>query len=475
MRVCIFAEGSYPHILGGVSSWINNFIKAFPDTEFVIMAIGAESRNRGQFKYELPDNVVEVKEVFLDEIRRENSRRKISYDLTPKQKEALSGLIGGVSISWPTVFHLFGQKPFKQAADFFMSKEFFNIIQEVYRRDYPYTPFNEFIWTMRSMYLTLFHLLMQDIPEADLYHTVSTGYAGVLGAFAKHLTNRPLIVSEHGIYTREREEEIIKADWVKGYYKDMWIKYFYNFSSCAYESADRVTSLFSLNRELQIDIGCPPEKIEVIPNGVTPEAYAGLDQAKEEDCLYIGAIVRVVPIKDIKTMLRAFSVVNDSGVKAKFYVMGPIDENRDYFEECVDMARYLKLDNLEFTGTIDIRKYIGKMDMLVLTSISEGQPFSIIEGMAAGKPYVATNVGDCRGLVMGPEDHYGPAGFIEYVMDYEGIGNSIIRLCHDEALRTEMGQNGRRRVESRFRLDDVLESYRILYENVAGQNSAGNS
>lgn len=56
-------------------------------------------------------------------------------------------------------------------------------------------------------------VLKMDVPEADLYHCVATGYAGVLGSMAKHFHGSSLLISEHGIYTREREEEIIKAEW----------------------------------------------------------------------------------------------------------------------------------------------------------------------------------------------------------------------------------------------------------------------
>lgn len=66
MRICIVAEGSYPYITGGVSSWIHNIIAQMPEHEFIIYSIGAQSKQAGKFKYQLPVNVVEVKETFLD-------------------------------------------------------------------------------------------------------------------------------------------------------------------------------------------------------------------------------------------------------------------------------------------------------------------------------------------------------------------------------------------------------------------------
>lgn len=67
MKVCIVAEGCYPYVVGGVSSWINSMIKAFPDIEFVVLAIVANRSYRGKFVYELPENVSEVYELYLED------------------------------------------------------------------------------------------------------------------------------------------------------------------------------------------------------------------------------------------------------------------------------------------------------------------------------------------------------------------------------------------------------------------------
>ena len=73
-------------------------------------------------------------------------------------------------------------------------------------------------------------------------------------------------MSEHGIYTREREEEILKANWVGGVYKNIWIDQFRKMSYLAYNRADIVTSLYGHARELQLELGCPEEKTYIVPN-----------------------------------------------------------------------------------------------------------------------------------------------------------------------------------------------------------------
>jgi glycosyltransferase involved in cell wall biosynthesis len=469
MKICIIAEGSYPYITGGVSSWIHSIITRMPEHQFVIYAIGAYSKQKGQYKYKLPENIVEVKEIFLDAYMFEDGEWGQRFRLTNSKKKDIRALLGGEgNVDWNNIFNLLRSKKFQKVADFLSSKDYFDILEDLCRSDFNLVPFTEMFWTVRSMILPLFLTIRHEVPQADLYHSVSTGYAGVIGALAKHVHDKPFILTEHGIYSREREEEIIKADWVKGYFKDLWIEYFYRLSSCAYESADRVITLFGRNKEIEIELGCDPGKISIIPNGVNTEDYKGLSSVMEDGIIRIGAVVRVVPIKDIKTMLQSFLIVKREVPNAELYVMGPIEEDDEYYLECLSMVKTLELEDVHFTGEVNIKDYLGRMDVLLLTSVSEGQPLAVLEGMACAKPFVTTNVGSCKELLAGLDDGIGPAGLVAPVMHYEQIGQALIQLCKDRNLREEMGQNGLERVQRYYKHKDFISSYRHLYQSLGG-------
>ena len=82
MRVCMVVEGCYPYVVGGVSSWVQSMIKSFPATEFVILAIIADRKLSGKFAYELPDNVVEVHELYLNDVDwcpKRKHKKRISF------------------------------------------------------------------------------------------------------------------------------------------------------------------------------------------------------------------------------------------------------------------------------------------------------------------------------------------------------------------------------------------------------------
>ncbi|MDR3588266.1 MAG: GT4 family glycosyltransferase PelF [Negativicutes bacterium] len=471
MKICMLVEGSYPYVTGGLSAWVQMMIKGMPEHQFIIYSIAAEEKDRGQFQYELPQNVIGIEEIFLDNILNLKSPRTGKYQMTPAERNNLLSLICGEGdIDLDRLLHTFRSRQSGNALEIFMSFEFFDVITSAYQAKFSRLPFTDFFWTVRSMLLPLFYLIKQDLPEADLYHSVAAGYAGAVGGMAATLYKKPFILTEHGIYSREREEEIIKCSWAKGDFKSLWINYFYSLAKLTYQKATRVFTMFEKNSEMQVTLGCDPAKIGIIPNGIDVVGYESLKQlGGENGFINIAAVVRIVPVKDIVTMLRSFYLVKQKLPNARFYIIGPYDENKEYYEECLKVAASLNIKDLEFTGSVNVREWMGKIDIMVLSSISEGQPLSILEGMASRKPFVTTDVGSCRELLQGNDDGFGTAGLVVPMMDFEEMAKAIVTLAQDKELRAEMGENGHRRISSLYTLEGFIEGYKKVYrETYAG-------
>lgn len=470
MKICMIAEGCYPYVIGGVSGWVHNLIKLFPEIEFNLVSIVADRSYRGRFAYKLPDNLTEVYEVYLQDVEWVGNARVKSNRISLKKKEveALRSLIIGEDVDWVTVFRMFNRQDIS-VNNLLMSPQFLEITKEFYRLRYVNITFSDFLWTLRSMYLPLFLALKFVPPKADIYHSVSTGYAGIIGCKAVSLyPDARLLISEHGIYTREREEEIIKAKWVQNVYKTIWIDQFRKMSKCAYYFGDLVTSLFEEARSLQLNLGCPISKTVITPNGIDTEAFKDIPMKDPDDpYINIGAVIRVTPIKDVKTMINAFYFAYKKQPRLKLWIMGPLDEDPEYVDECMELVRMLKAENIVFTGRIDTRDYIGKMDFLILTSISEGQPLSILEGFAAKKPCIATNVGNCNGLLHGENDSFGEAGIVVPVMNVSEIADAILKLANNPEMVKKMGENGYKRLMFRYRNAYMEETYRNIYKTLA--------
>ena len=147
--------------------------------------------------------------------------------------------------------------------------------------------------------------------------------------------------------------------------------------------------------------------------------------------------------------------------------MGPCDEDAQYAGECLEQVEALGLTDVEFTGRIDIRDYLGRMDMTILTSISEGQPLTILEGYAAHKPVIATDVGNCSGLIFGENDDFGPAGILTHIMNVEEIAQAMVDMARNEPMRLKMGENGYQRVMSGYRIEHMRAVYHEIYQDFA--------
>lgn len=467
MRVCIVAEGCYPFVVGGVSSWVHSLIGLFPNTEFVILAIAANRSLRGKYAYELPPNVSEIYELYLEDVDwTEKKRRRIR--MNKKQYQALRSLILDQEPQWDELFDFF-ENSRVSLNDLLMGEDFLRAVTECYQLQYSQIVFSDFLWTMRSIYLPLFLTMQMELPRADLYHCVATGYAGVLGSMAKHRYGSRLLISEHGIYTREREEELIKAKWVSGIYKNIWIAQFRKMSRLAYERSNLVTSLFEHARELQTELGCPAEKTMVTPNGIRVENFQNIPGKQDEDkgMVNIGAVLRVAPIKDVKTMLQAFGFAKKKNPRLKLWIMGPWDEDQEYAQECFDLVEAMELKDVVFTGRVAVRDYLGRMDVTILTSISEGQPLTILESYAAHKPVIATDVGNCYGLIYGENDAFGQAGILTHIMNVEEIAEAMLIMAEKETQRLRMGEAGYQRVMGKYRIEYMQEAYWKIYRDFA--------
>ena len=95
MKICMIAEGSYPYVTGGVSSWIQMLISGMSEHQFVICAVGAREKDRGKYNYRIPANVVEVKEIFLDEAMKNTGRWGLRLGINNQERKALIKLLSG--------------------------------------------------------------------------------------------------------------------------------------------------------------------------------------------------------------------------------------------------------------------------------------------------------------------------------------------------------------------------------------------
>ena len=491
--ICLLVEGAYPYVSGGVSSWLHALVTNLPNLTFAIVHIGVRPDPQRKALYRLPENVIEYREVFINDATRV-SKHKVTKP-KPSAWHEFHALHEAVAVGKPYDANYFlpmlRQPGFAglTASDLFHARESWELLVKLYELHAAGQSFVDFFWTFRFTYLPIFTILEATLPEARVYHAVSTGFCGLLGSLAKIRTGRPFLLTEHGIYTREREIEIIQSTWMDqptsyyhidkqrmGFFQKWWFNIYRFMEKISYDSADAVISITAVNQKYQLKRGADPNKLKLIPNGINVQQLAHLRQQKKHvsNNFLVGFVGRIVPIKDVKTFIRALKIASETMPNFEAYLVGPTEEDPEYFQECQRLVEMLDLESVvHFTGPADVRIYYSQLDVLVLTSLSEGQPLVVVEGSCAGIPVVATDVGACRELLKGisPEDQaLGDSGIITPVASPHETARAIIQLWHDKGLRLRMGRAGQKRTERFYRQEQLYSTYNNLYQHYMAQN-----
>lgn len=492
--VLLLLEGTFPYVSGGVSSWVNQIIRGFPDIVFGAVFLGSQRADYGELKFELPDNLAHMDCHFLHEPQ-ESLEQPATRPGTPsafEQSEALHeqfrrARAGGHST--PLAHQLQALLPMMRGdgplalREFLHSEASWEHITAQYKERCSDTSFVDYFWTVRIMHAPLWQLLAiaDAAPRCRVLHTVSTGYAGMLGALLSQAQARPLILSEHGIYTKERKIDLFQAQWIRdnrsvferrggqvAYLKDLWVRFFEGLGRCCYGSSRHIVSLYEANRQRQIIDGAPAERTQCVPNGVDVARFAPLrppaDRAPPPVACLVG---RVVPIKDIKTFIRAIRSVVDRVPDAQGWIAGPEDEDPAYAEECRQLVDSLGLtQRVSFLGFQQMTVLLPQVGVMVLSSISEALPLVILEGFAAGVPCVSTDVGSCQQLIHGlgeDDEALGSAGAVVQIADPQALGDAIVPLLLHADHWHAASRAGIARVEKFYTQPLMLERYRQLY------------
>ena len=366
------------------------------------------------------------------------------------------------------------------------SRASWDFISDAYR-EYSRDPsFVDYFWTVRIMHAPLWVLndIASNLIPARMYHTISTGYAGFLGAMLKRRTGKPLLLSEHGIYTKERKIDLFQSEWISdnrglveknnaemAYFREKWVNFFTELGRECYQSSNRIVALYERNRQRQVEDGAPAERTLNIPNGIDLPRMEKVRAARSEEIPQTACLIgRVVPIKDVKTFLRAMRTLVNEIPDAKGWIAGPEDEDKEYAAECRSLVTSLGLEkNVEFLGFQKIDELLPKVGVVVLSSISEALPLVLLEGFAAGVPAVSTDVGSCRQLIEGLDEDdraFGTAGSVVGIADPEALGKAVANLLSNPQAWHEAQQAGIRRVETLYTQQQMFGSYRELYQGL---------
>lgn len=299
-------------------------------------------------------------------------------------------------------------------------------------------------WFLPFVLGCLFRKENVDIIHTHNFHTF------LYGIIAARIFRIPVVIhGEHGLsaYTHNRRTRATA-------FLSRW--------------ADEILTVSADLRELLIQEGIKESKIRAILNGIDTTLF-NLPPATEAEKasfgiapgdIVIGAVGRLVPVKDHKTLIAACGILNAGFPRLKLLIIGDGPAK----EELMRYAGSLALsDKVIFAGQRnDTRALYRLMNIFALSSLSEGMSNVILEAMASRLPVAATNVGDNPLLV-----EEGKTGLLVGPGSPELLAAAIKKILHEPGLAARMSEAGFRRVQERFSLARMVREYEAVYSQQA--------
>jgi glycosyltransferase involved in cell wall biosynthesis len=306
--------------------------------------------------------------------------------------------------------------------------------------------------------LQLARVIRRERPTILHTHTAKAGAVGRIAALLAGDARPPIVVHTfHGHVLR-------------GYFSPL--------ATLAFRTLERLlarmtTALVAVSPEVRDDLVrlgvAPASKFIVVRLGIELGERVGLDnEARREtrrlmglgpDAFVVGWVGRMTAVKRTDDVVRALRELVDLGVDAYVCLVGD-GPDREHLEVLAHELGVIK--RCLFVGyQDDVARFYNAIDVLLLPSVNEGTPVSVIEALAAERPAVATGVGGIPDVVRDGVD-----GYLVGVGQPAALAARLAELAGDPERRARMGAEGRARVMERYSVDRLVDDIDRLYRSL---------
>jgi len=463
-RVLLTTEGTYPYAVGGVSSWCDLLVKNLHEFDWQVLPIVAP-HGRPPL-YELPAHARQVGRIEVWSETLPMGRR-----LRPSERRA------GAELPAVLVRGLLGWNGDYDAVvgAFVWCRKHPAGVRRVFRSR---RGWESFLWGLRrvlaeripeagsppaldmveaaQLYQTLYWVArtaVEPTPATDVLHVTAAGWSAVPALVHKALHGTPMILTEHGVFVREAYLAAVRSGGSPGS-RFTATRLARGLARAAYAGADVVSPVTDANGVWERGLGIDPAKIHVLYNGLRQPAPPTPPPGNR----VVVSVGRIDPLKDVHTMLRVATETLRHVPDARFLHYGPVTEGQEaYGRACDALHEQLGLgDRFRFMGrTKDPDGVVRDADVVLMTSISEGLPMSILEAMGQGRPVVSTGVGGVPDVVRG-------CGVVVPPGDVHGLAMAVTTLLRQPALADQLGRRGHGRLGRIFNEAACVDGYREL-------------
>jgi glycosyltransferase involved in cell wall biosynthesis len=464
MDIALTAEGTYPHQFGGVSVWCDQLVRGLPDYDFELVAVVATGSE--PVRWELPGNVTRLTTVPLWGAPAPSARG--SRWLRPRSGPPVRELID-ILLSPPEE----GQERFGQVlrglfeyaqqgnlSAALASEESVQLLSEAWRQRWPAGDIAPPTLQDAVVAIQLLEHALRPLahppPRADLVHAVTNGLGALPALAAKWRYGTPIVVTEHGIYMREHYLHS-RQDPYRWPVKQLHLQFLRRLCALGYTESEVITPGNVYNQRWETQLGADMDRVRTVYNGVDPADFPALDS--EPEVPTISWAGRIDPVKDLETLLRAFALVRQEIPAVRLRIFGsPPGGRGPYVIKCEALADELGVRSaVVFEGRVaQIRDAYAAGQIVVLSSISEGFPYTLIEAMTCGRACVSTDVG-------GVTEAVGDTGLVVPPRNPAELARACLTLLRDPALRQRLGSAARLRALEYFTVDRAISAFDEIY------------
>nr|WP_203732699.1 DUF3492 domain-containing protein [Streptomyces sp. SID12501] len=318
------------------------------------------------------------------------------------------------------------------------------------------------------------------LGSVDLCHAAAGGPAALPGLLAHHFSDVPLLVTEYGVPLRAHYLAS-GTDGSAPAVRSLLAAFHGRLASEVYRRAALVTPGNTHTRRWQERCGADREKLRTVYPGMEASHFAEAGESPEtadpDTLIWVG---RIEPAKDLISLLHAFAEVRKEEPKTRLRIIGAAAgaESEAYLGHCRALAAQLFPDEAEGIHAVGDNpvsfEEIGGPEaptlaeayavgaVVVLSSVVEGFPISLVEAMFCGRATVSTDVGAVVEII-------GGTGLVVPPRNPRALAEACVALLRDPARRERLGAAARARALELFTVEQNVEAFHGIYLEVVSR------
>ena len=352
----LVTEGGYPFVGGGVSVWCDQVVSSMPERDFHLVALTGSSTTTSAF--ELPSHVVGLTTVpiWAPTAYGRPPRRRVKARFLDIYSRLLAGTLSPGATADDFALALRALYEYAQTENLGAALRTEDAVRALVDAWESWPPGGDDPVPLgpvepsladAALVTLLFENMLRPLSiapvEGDVVHCTSNGLVGLVALGARWSRATPIVVSEHGLYLRERY--LAHRDKTYGWgVKSALLMMTRAITGLVYAESEVVVPGNIYNRRWQLQAGADPDSIVTVYNGVDPDDFPV--SAAEPDQPTLVFVGRIDPIKDVETLIRAFALIVAELPATRLKLFGVASPRReDYVERCRALVHGLGLDD----------------------------------------------------------------------------------------------------------------------------------